>query len=165
MTSRLRHERELTGRTVLVCLLAFFVVVVGVNAVMVRVAISTFGGVETENAYRAGLAFNQDRAAALAQDARRWTVDARLIQPTPDRAELVISLRDKAGAPVTGVDVAARLAHPADARRDHPVALTERGPGTFAGISAADAGQWDLLIEVARNGERLFRSKSRIALR
>ena len=52
-----RPPREVTGRMVLVCLVAFFAVVAGVNAVMIRAAVSTFGGVETESAYQAGLAF------------------------------------------------------------------------------------------------------------
>ena len=40
-------RRELTGRMVLICLVAFFAIVAGVNAVMIRAAVSTFGGVET----------------------------------------------------------------------------------------------------------------------
>ena len=44
------RPKEVTGRMVLACLLAFFAVVAGVNALMIRAAVSTFGGVETENA-------------------------------------------------------------------------------------------------------------------
>ncbi len=39
---------RVTGRMVLICLVAFFAVVAGVNAVMIAAAVSTFGGVETE---------------------------------------------------------------------------------------------------------------------
>jgi nitrogen fixation protein FixH len=42
-----RRPRKLTGRHVLLGLVAFFGVVFAVNAVLVRAAISTFGGVET----------------------------------------------------------------------------------------------------------------------
>ena len=39
------------------------------NAIMIRAAITTFGGVETGSAYQAGLAFKHETAAAQAQDA------------------------------------------------------------------------------------------------
>ena len=40
------------------------------NVVMIRAAISTFGGVETAKPYQAGLAFKREIAAARAQEAR-----------------------------------------------------------------------------------------------
>ncbi|HKN09769.1 MAG TPA: FixH family protein, partial [Pseudomonadota bacterium] len=63
-----RNPRELTGRTVLICLVLFFALVAGVNAVMIKAAVTTFGGVESENSYQAGLAFAQQIAAARSQD-------------------------------------------------------------------------------------------------
>ena len=48
----------------LVCLVAFFGVVAAVNAVHDPAAVSTFGGVETESSYQAGLAFSREIAAA-----------------------------------------------------------------------------------------------------
>ena len=60
-------QRPLTGRTVLLCLIAFFAVVSIVNGIMIRAAISTFGGLETGSAYQAGQAFTHDIEAASAQ--------------------------------------------------------------------------------------------------
>src|SRR5262249_23714165 len=59
--------RELTGRAVLVCLVTFFAVVAGVNAVMIGGAVSTFGGLETESSYQAGLVFAREEAQARSQ--------------------------------------------------------------------------------------------------
>ena len=39
----------------LFCLIGFFAVVAGVNAIMIRAAVSTFSGVETASARRAAL--------------------------------------------------------------------------------------------------------------
>ena len=39
------------------------------------------------------------------------------------------------------------------------------GPGTFKGATAAEAAQWDLMIDLARDGDNLFRSRSRIGLK
>ena len=57
-------QRPLTGRTVLICLIAFFAVISIVNGIMIRAAISTFGGVETGSAFQAGQAFKHDIEAA-----------------------------------------------------------------------------------------------------
>lgn len=158
-------EFRLTGRIVLVSLVLFFATVAAVNAVMIRAATMTFGGLETANPYQAGLAFNRAHAAALAQDARHWNVAAEFTRDADGSAALAVSLRDAGGVPLAGVAVDARLAHPADARRDRSIALHERGPGRFEGIADVPPGQWDLLLDVVRGGEELFRSKSRVVLR
>jgi nitrogen fixation protein FixH len=157
--------RELTGRTVLIAFVAFFAVVGGVNGVMIWFATSTFGGVEVASSYKAGLKFQDELDAVRAQDARHWQVEARL-ERAHDGADVIVSLRDAAGAPITGVTVAARLNHPADARHDHDVAMAAAGPGLFKGATEATlAAQWDLVIDVTRDGERMFRSKGRVGLK
>ena len=60
MSALSARTRELTGKHVLFCLVGFFAVVFAVNAVMMRAATSTFGGVETASSYKAGLMFEQD---------------------------------------------------------------------------------------------------------
>ena len=62
-----KPPRELTGRAVLFWLVGFFALVFGVNAVMVKAATSTFGGVETTSSYKAGLKFKDEIAAAERQ--------------------------------------------------------------------------------------------------
>src|ERR1044072_2259391 len=92
--------RELTGMHVLFCLLGFFGVVVGVNAVMVKAATSTFGGVEATSSYKAGLMFEQDVARAEQQDELHWQVTGRLRLDKEGVAVLDISAHDAAGAPL-----------------------------------------------------------------
>lgn len=158
------RSRELTGRTVLICLVAFFAVVGGVNAVMIRAAVSTFGGVETESAYRAGLAFAKETAAAQAQDELHWDVKAALLPAGAGATRLEVIARDAAGQRLRGLQAVARLAHPADRREDRDVPLIEEYAGTFAGSVDAPAGQWDLVIELTRGGQPVFRSKNRVRL-
>ena len=160
------RQPELTGRTVLIALLGFFAVVGGANAVLVYAATSTFGGVEVASSYKAGLKFQDELAAVRAQDALHWQVDAKLDHRADGAAEVTVSLRQPNGFPVTAVDVAARLAHPADARRDHAVDMRAAGAGLFKGVSDAElTSQWDLVIDVTREGRNLFRSKSRVGLK
>ena len=62
----------------LFCLVSFFAVVAGVNAIMMTFAVTTFGGVETASSYQAGVQFAREEAAAEAQQARHWQVTATL---------------------------------------------------------------------------------------
>jgi nitrogen fixation protein FixH len=159
-----RGPRELTGRTVLLCLIAFFAVVAGVNAVMIRAAISTFGGVETANAYQAGLAFAREIEAVEAQDALHWQVRASV---TADGAGALIDIvaTDESGKPLTGLAATALLAHPTNRRLDHEVVLSEQGPGRYQGRTGKVAGQWNLVSELSLTDRRMFRSTNRIVLR
>ena len=43
--------------------------------------------------------------------------------------------------------------------------LNKEGGGRFRGRTGIDAGQWELVIDITRNGERVFRSRNRIILR
>ena len=156
--------RELTGWTVLICLVAFFALVAGVNAIMIWAAVSTFGGVETENAYQAGLTFAREIADAATQDDLHWQVQAK-VSPAAGATLVEVVAHDAAGRPLAGLAATARLAHPTDKRLDRIVELTESTAGNFAGRGAAPnalAGQWNLVVELTRDGSRVFRSRNRI---
>ena len=157
--------RELTGRMVLVGLLAFFAVVVGANGMLVHEALSTFGGVETDSSYRAGQLFERDVAMARAQDAQHWRVEASVTPAADGSALLDIVALDGAGLAVAGIAATARFERPTDRRLDRSAAVSEDKPGHFRGSVAISPGQWDLVIELTRQGERQFRSKNRIVLR
>jgi nitrogen fixation protein FixH len=163
-THKRKRPRELTGRTVLFCLVAFFAVVGAANVMMIRAAVSTFGGIETENAYQAGLAFAREIAAVEAQEALHWNVSGSL---TPANAGTLVEViaTDGAGVPLVDLQGTARLLHLADKRADHVVPLAQTGPGALTGRTDAVAGQWMLLIELSRDGNVVFRSRNRVFVR
>jgi nitrogen fixation protein FixH len=165
MSGTRQKTRELTGKHVLFWLVGFFAMVFAVNGVLVKAATSTFGGVETSSSYKAGLMFKQDIAAAEEQDALHWRVDGKIARHAGGAAVLDISARNDAGSPLAGLDATARLAHPADERLDHLVTLDGVGPGQFHGETQANAGQWELIIDLYRGDVRMFRSRSRVTLR
>jgi nitrogen fixation protein FixH len=156
-------QRPLTGRTVLICLIIFFAIISIVNGIMIRAAISTFGGVETGSAYQAGQAFKHETDAARAQEGRHWQVKASL-RPAAGKTLIDIDARDAAGLPLTGLSATAHLHHPANRRADQTVTINEGLPGHFSGTADPVVGQWDVLIELSRNGERVFRSRNRVVL-
>lgn len=161
-----KAPREITGRVVLGCLVGFFAVVFAANAVLVKLAASSFSGLETGGAYQAGLAFNKELAAARAQKALNWQIETRLLRPSENHlAQLTVTVRDAAGRPPSDLAVTARLKHPADARRDAELVLHRQGAGVFTGEVDLTPGQWDVVVDVWRGDARLYRAQTRTFLR
>ena len=158
------RPRKVTGWTVLGCLVAFFAVIMGVNGIMIRAAVTTFGGVETESSYKAGLAFTRELKAAQAQEARHWDVRARFI-PGSETQRVEITARDAQGQSLTGLTAVIRFNRPTDRRADVTMETREVAPGRFAGSAAPAAGQWDVVIELLRGEERVFLSRNRIVVK
>lgn len=161
---RSKKPRELTGRAVLLWLVGFFAVVFAVNGVLVQAATSTFGGLETQSSYKAGLMFESEVAKAERQQALQWQVSGKLVRDREGEAVLDISVRDAQGAPVSGLTADATLAHPADAKRDRVIHLSRIGAGAFHGADNAQPGQWELIVDFYRGDARVFRSRSRVTL-
>jgi nitrogen fixation protein FixH len=157
--------REVTGRTVFVCLLAFFAIVVAANGLMMTAAITTFGGVETGSSYQAGLAFGRETSAVQEQGRLGWQVAVRA--PSDGGATPIIEMvvRDRANEPLAGLQVSGRLSHPMDKRADRVLAWREVAPGVFRADTGRAAGQWDLVIELSQDGTPKFRSRNRLMLR
>ncbi|MBF9197279.1 FixH family protein [Microvirga terrestris] len=158
-----RPPRVLTGRMVLYCILAFFGSIIAMNVAMIRVAVSSFSGVETESSYKAGLAFKNDVAAAHAQDVLHWWVEANL-QRKADAARVLISARDADARALSGLALEAQLAHPTDKRHDIVLEFVETTSGQFMSLTPMPHGHWDLVITLKRADAPVFRSKNRISL-
>lgn len=159
-----KKPRELTGRAVLLWLVAFFGVVFAVNGWLVQAATSTFGGLDTPSSYQAGLKFESEIARAERQQALRWQVDGKLKRDRAGEAVLDVSVRDAQGQPVGDLTADATLEHPANAQFDEVIHLAKTGAGAFHGVAQGRAGQWDLIVDFYRGGERMFRSRSRVTL-
>jgi nitrogen fixation protein FixH len=155
----------LTGRTVLLSLLGFFAVVIGVNGVMIALAIATMPGLESEKPYQAGISYNAEIETARAQAARHWSVASHVSRDASGRASVKVEAMDADGAPLGGLAVMMRLMRPTDQGGDRVLSLNERERGTYLG-DAADVlpGAWDVELEAGRGAERLFRSHNRITL-
>src|SRR5690606_11536002 len=100
-----------------------------------------------------------------AQQARNWKVEAKVSPWTPDGVSIDLSVRDAGGRPITDTEFTVILAHPAKRREDQGVALDRIGAGTYRGRAEVAPGQRDLVVEGAKDDERIFRSKSRIHIR
>jgi nitrogen fixation protein FixH len=160
-----QSSRPITGRFVLVAVVSFFAVVITVNVVMMRLAIATLPGTEVDSAYSASLAYQREIAAAHRQDNRNWKVDAHIERAGDGSARLSVQAHDAGGAALTGLSVSAALERPTDRRADQVFEIEAKGSGGYLGTAHGVApGQWDLVIEAGRGGERLFLSRNRIVL-
>jgi nitrogen fixation protein FixH len=157
--------RPLTGRMVLIILLAFFGTVIGVNVTMMKLAIATLPGTEVDSSYSASIGYEKEILAAQDQAARDWRVDAHIARDRNGVATLEVEARDKDGRPVSGLSFQGRLERPTDKRADLVVALSEVGNGVYRGSVALAPGQWDLVIQGdMEGGRRMFLSKNRVML-
>ena len=165
MSTPIVQPKPLTGRKVFFMLVAFFGVVIGVNLVMMQLAIQTLPGTEVDSAYSASLAYEKEIVAARDQNARNWTVDAHVERSGQGGATLRVEARDKTVRPMSGLKFQGRFERPTDRRADLPVVLAETGIGIYRGSAPViAAGQWDLVLEGVAAGQRMFLSKNRVLL-
>ena len=165
MTTSPFTARPITGRFVLIAVVAFFAVVIGVNLVMMRLAIATLPGTEVDSAYSASLAYQKEIQAAHQQDRRDWKVEAHVDRQADETARLNVDANAPDGLPLAGLSVVSRLERPTDRRADQAFEMIETSGGRYRGTAhGVAAGQWDLVIEADRDGKRLFLSRNRVVL-
>ena len=140
--------RQFTGRHMAMILVAFFVVVVGVNLLMARYASSTFGGVVVENSYVASQNFNRWLDAARAQEQLGWS--ARAIRRRDGRVHIAVT---GAGQ---GVSVAALARHPLGRETDRALTFVHEGEGMFVSRQELPPGRWTIRLEL-RDGDKIWR--------
>lgn len=152
----------LTGRHVLIAVLAFFGTVFLVNGIFLYSALSTYTGIVAQEPYRKGLQYNQRIAAAELQDQLGWQADAALV---PERG-LSLVLRDRQGGPVSGLFVSGVLGRPSTNQHDRSVTLTEVEPGRYVvPVDGLPPGAWLIDLQAvwigAENKEPVFRLRTR----
>ncbi len=163
MVSRAR-EIKVSGRMVLIAFVMFFAVVAAVNALMATLAIRTFGGVEADNAYKAGLEFAHDLNAARAQQARNLKVDVTTQRIAGARTEFKLSVSGIDAAQSVQLQATIELRHPADRRHDHILRLVRGKDGVFAGTADVEPGQWNVRVSLSRGEDRIFRSINKVTI-
>jgi nitrogen fixation protein FixH len=155
-----------TGWMALASIVGFFATIFIANGSLVYYALSTFSGEEEASPYEHGLAYDKDIAAAREQDARQWRVSVNALRLQPGApAQIAVAMRNGQDEPLRGLVVKATLEYPADKKFDRRATLIESAPGEYRAEAPLGEGQWDLIIEAQRDGERLFRSRNRIVLR
>ncbi|MEA1015309.1 FixH family protein [Sphingosinicella sp. LY1275] len=139
--------KRFTGRHMLICMLAFFGVIITVNLIMATFATRTFGGIVVDNSYVASQKYNGWLAKARAQQASGWsgelTIDANR------RPLLVASIE---GGSLAGAEVSAIARHPVGREADVALRFDEVSPGVYRAREPLPAGRWILHLTATRDG-------------
>ncbi|MBB3357124.1 MULTISPECIES: FixH family protein [unclassified Novosphingobium] len=138
--------RPFTGRHMAAILITFFGVVIIVNVVMARLALSTFGGVVVENSYVASQNFNRWLGEARSEKALGFAGSIA----RDETGALAVVLNDAQGHAIAGAAVTALAEHPLGLRDDLALSLNETAPGHYR--AALPGGRWRIKLKVVQHG-------------
>lgn len=159
-------DRTITGRHVLIAVLAFFGVVIAANAAFVVLALDSWTGLSAENAYQRGLAYNDTLRSAAAQRELGWTARLAFTQLGPAQGRIEVGFADRRGAPIEYLSVAGRVRRPTHDGFDRDIVLERSGAGRYAAhLELPLSGQWDVQVEAVSSGGARFRIEDRIWLK
>ncbi|NOZ66559.1 MAG: FixH family protein [Alphaproteobacteria bacterium] len=154
--------KEFTGKKAMMWIVGFFLVIFTVNAIMATVAVGTWGGLETDNAYRKGLFYNNEIAAAEDQHKSGWTI-ALSHRPTAmenDRIGVKITWPENDLPPV---QVSVLITRAVTNAYDQEIILTNAGDNIYtAAVKFAEPGQWDVDVIVKRSEGPVYQLTDKI---
>ncbi len=130
-----------------------------VNGALVWWALSTFPGVAALDVFDHSNAYEEVLAQSAKEAALGWQV-APLNQPGPP----VLALTGPDGQPLAGATVGAEARRPLGPDLKTRLAFREASPGRYVADAALPAaGQWELRLIVARDGQTLHATRRIVA--
>ncbi|WP_222184822.1 FixH family protein [Geminicoccus harenae] len=152
-------------RIVLGSLAAFALVVLAMNGFLITMAVKTWRGLAVDSPYERGLSYNQTLEQVRAQTALGWQVEVAFRASAPSEGKLDVTLRDKAGQPISGAELEVVLVRPTQAGSDFRAYLNGVGSGVYqAELAFPAAGVWDAYL-AARAGEDSYQRRERLLVR
>lgn len=151
--------KKFTSRKALLWFVGFFGIIFAVNAVMATIALGTWGGLDTKDAYRKGLAYNAELAAASAQNSSGWkiTLSHRPKSIEGDRIDVNITWPESDLPPAK---VSAVITRPVTNSHDQEIFLTRTGTDVYtAPVKLPLAGRWNVTILVRQADGPLYQLK------
>lgn len=151
-----RAPYRVKGWHVGVAVVAFFGVVIGVDAAFVTMALRTYPGEVSSTPYEDGVAFNRRLAREAAQAELAWEASAAA---DSDAVRLVMT--DGQGAPLSSLTVTGRLSRPATEAGAEDLRFQEVGAGVYV-APFSRTGAWDLAARAVDKRGRSFEAKRRL---
>ncbi len=141
--------KQITGKTVLIGMLAFFGVILAVNMTFMYLALNSWPELVSKRAYLDGLEYNDTLNAAKLQSDRGWSSILEY-----DGKSVVVSLTDKSQAPLVGLGINLTLRRPVNDIADIKLVLqgVPANPGSYtADLILPLKGRWYGVIEAVRD--------------
>jgi nitrogen fixation protein FixH len=161
MDIHMRKPFVLTGRHVLIIMVAFFAVVIGTNIVFVRFAVGTFPGEEVDKSYYQGLHYNDVLAEKRRQSENGW----RLLLVEPPRAEAVshldVKIMGPGDRPVYDAEITGSLVRPTTELGQTELEFHRMDGGIYrAATSGIAPGAWDLSLTATSRRDQNMRASA-----
>lgn len=157
MTARAKQPYVVRGWHVAAGVVAFFAIVIAVDAAFLVTAYRTHPGQVAPRPYEAGLLYNAELERLRVQESLGWRAGA---EARP--AGLDVVMQDRDGQPLTGLKVSATLQRPATEHGRAEVVLNEIAPGRYSADRIL-SGAWDVRIEAVNGAGRTFTAARRLS--
>ncbi|CAN7557504.1 FixH family protein [Phenylobacterium sp. LjRoot219] len=148
---------RITGWHVLAGVVGFFAVVIAVDVVFTVLAVRTFPGTVSVTPYEDGLLYNRKLARIAAQEELGWRAAA-----AAEPLAVSLEVRDRAGAPLSGLAVTGRLERPATEQDRKALTFREVSPGRYRAPAGGLSGAWDLTVEARDPAGRSLEAERRL---
>lgn len=148
----------LRGWHVLLILCSFFGVVFAVDGVFTYLALKTHPGEVSVTPYEDGLLYNKRIAQFAAQERLGWQADA-----AAERGRVLLEFQDKAGAPISGLAIQAKLERPATETGRRVPRFVQTAPGRYEAQIGPISGAWDLTAEARDRRGDSFLAERRLS--
>ena len=122
-------------------------IVVAANVTLILIARGDPQLMETENYYEHALAYDEVIEARVASEALGWSAEV-----APGDGQLEYALKDRAGAPVTGLKGDLKLKRQDTTRFDQEIAVREVAPGLYRAEGVRGTGLFHLRARLEGGG-------------
>lgn len=153
---RRRAPYRVKGWHVGAAVVAFFGVVISVDAAFVTMALRTYPGEVSKTPYEDGVAYNQRLTQEAAQAQLGWEATAEA-KPGAVQVELL----DRQGQPLAELSVTGRLSRPATEAEAQNLQLKATSPGIYVASVETD-GAWDLTLKATDGQGQEFEARRRL---
>ncbi|MCB1971871.1 MAG: FixH family protein [Geminicoccaceae bacterium] len=135
-----------------------FGVVLVANGTMIFYAANSWTGLATTGSYEKGLKYNENLAAAEAQDELGWDFALEVKLDRGLTGHLLVQLRDLEGQPLNDADIEVKFERPTHEGDDFSVVPAFVGQGRYeAEFTATMAGIWNTHTVIRRGDDFLVR--------
>lgn len=160
MFDNLLGNKHFTGRHMLAVLVLFFGVVISVNLIMARYAITTWTGLVVKDDFGASQHYNEKLDQMRQQAALGWS--GRLEY---GNGLVTYHLENSKASPVLGATVTVHAARPTHEGQDQTIVL-EKGPvADYAANLSLLPGIWNVEIDVKGSSGESYQQRVRLYVR
>lgn len=151
------QTKGLTGWHTLALFTGFFAIVIGADISFAVLAYRSAPGQAAKDPYEAGLLYQRTLDAKAREAALGW-------RATIDHRDGVIELAvfDRAGAPITGLDVTADFNRPATEQGERKAKLKEQARGIYRLEARNWSGAWDMHAVASKADGRSLQIEGRL---